>query len=495
MPQESIVNKTWFRWTILISLAYVALNIYAIYSEFFVVMLIPFALAMVLLGFYSLNSFFYLTVFLVPLSIPLNLLTGKLGFNLAIPTEVLLIEMTVIFFLKLLYDGKLDRRVLNHPVSYAIYFYLFWMFITSITSTMPLVSFKFMLAKLWFIVPFYIIGSQIFKDFKNQKRFVFLYASGLIIVIFISTFKLALVGVFDTTYSHLVVRPFFNDHTSYGAVNAFFLLPLIAMVIIYRRQLSPAYLTILIFAVIVFIGLVFSYSRAAWLSIIVSLGVFFLIHFRIRLVFLIVLAGVLAAFFFTYRVEIMYRLEKNDQDSSTNLAEHVESISNISSDASNLERINRWNSAFKMFIDKPVFGYGPGTYQFQYAPFQLARDQTIISTNFGNWGNAHSEYIGPLAESGVLGTMSFLILAITIVITGIRVYYRSRNMEHRVLAMGLLMGLVSYLVHGFLNNFLDTDKISAPFWGFTAMLVVLDIYYRKGSDFVWRDDKQPAKKR
>jgi len=27
-----------------------------------------------------------------------------------------------------------------------------------------------------------------------------------------------------------------------------------------------------------------------------------------------------------------------------------------------------------------------------------------------------------------------------------------------------------------MNNFLDTDKASAPFWGFIAVLVVLDIY-------------------
>ena len=38
-------------------------------------------------------------------------------------------------------------------------------------------------------------------------------------------------------------------------------------------------------------------------------------------------------------------LESNKQDSSSNLTEHVESISNVSSDASNLERINRWKSA------------------------------------------------------------------------------------------------------------------------------------------------------
>jgi hypothetical protein len=35
-------------------------------------------------------------------------------------------------------------------------------------------------------------------------------------------------------------------------------------------------------------------------------------------------------------------------------------------------------------------------------------------------------------------------------------------------------------VHGFLNNFLDTDKLSVPFWGFTAMIVAIDLHSRRG---------------
>jgi hypothetical protein len=38
-----------------------------------------------------------------------------------------------------------------------------------------------------------------------------------------------------------------------------------------------------------------------------------------------------------------------------------------------------------------------------------------------------------------------------------------------------MAGLLTYVIHGFLNNFLDTDKISAPFWTFIAGLVVLDM--------------------
>ncbi len=56
-------------------------------------------------------------------------------------------------------------------------------------------------------------------------------------------------------------------------------------------------------------------------------------------------------------------------------------MTNISSDASNLERINRWDCAISMFKERPFFGYGPGTYMFQYAKYQLKKNRTIISTN------------------------------------------------------------------------------------------------------------------
>ena len=133
----------------------------------------------------------------------------------------------------------------------------------------------------------------------------------------------------------------------------------------------------------------------------------------------------------------------------------------------------------RMFEERPVSGWGPGTYMFQYAPFQLTRHRTIISTNSANRGNAHSEYLGILAESGFIGLISLLVLITVVLYTGIHAYSRASDKETRMLTLCTLLGLVTYLVHGTLNNFLDTDKISSPFWGFTAMIVALDIISRK----------------
>ena len=57
-------------------------------------------------------------------------------------------------------------------------------------------------------------------------------------------------------------------------------------------------------------------------------------------------------------------------------------------------------------------------------------------------------------------------------------FYTVKDTSIKILSITILMGLSTYFVHGFLNNFLDTDKASVPFWGFLAMLVCIDVYFK-----------------
>ncbi len=374
---------------------------------------------------------------------------------------------------------RLDIRILRHPVTLAIYFHLAWMFITSITSTMPVVSFKFLISRLWFLIGFYFIAAQIFRNPNRIRQYLWAYIIPFSLVVVYVLVRHAGYGLNNQMASHFVVRPFYNDHTSYGAVLAMILPVLIALFVNYKKMdVGQRFLFILL---IVFFTLatILSYTRAAWVSLAATLGVWVIIKLRIRFAFIVFTFIALAALFFSFRTEIRMELEQNKQTSSGDFREHVQSIYNVRNDASNLERINRWSSALRMFEEKPVFGWGPGTYMFQYAPFQVSHQKTSISTNAGTMGNAHSEYLGPLSEQGVLGMVGILLIMITSLVTGIRVVFSAVDPRLRILALGITLGLVTYYIHGVLNNFLDTDKASALFWGFTAMLVAMDIYHRK----------------
>jgi O-antigen ligase len=132
-----------------------------------------------------------------------------------------------------------------------------------------------------------------------------------------------------------------------------------------------------------------------------------------------------------------------------------------------------------MFDERPIVGWGPGMYQFVYAPFQRAQDKTIISTNRGDGGNAHSEFLGPLSEQGLVGMLVYIAFVLLVMFMGFRVFRGTSDYEERLVVMGLFLGIVTYFAHGFLNNFLDSDKIAVPFWVAVSYLVYRDTRVRQ----------------
>jgi hypothetical protein len=45
----------------------------------------------------------------------------------------------------------------------------------------------------------------------------------------------------------------------------------------------------------------------------------------------------------------------------------------------------------------------------------------------------------------------------------------------RILVLSGTLALITYFIHGALNNFLDTDKLSLPFWSVFALIVMLNV--------------------
>lgn len=469
---------------------FVVLNSILIYFEIFYLPVLPILLAVVWIAFSRLDRIIYLIIFFVPLSIPLSEFIEGSSFDLYLPTEPLLAGVMILYFLKYLRGQKIDIRILRHPVTLAIYFNIAWVFITSLTSTMPLVSFKFLVARIWFIISFYLLLAQIFQDPKRIRQYLWAYVIPFTLVIIYVLIRHSGYGLNNQVASHFVVKPFYKDHTSYGAVLAMLLPALIGLFLSYKRMDTGQQILFLLLIVLFMAATLFSYTRAAWVSLVGIAGIWVIIKLRIKLHFVIVGAVLLFGLLFSLRTEIMMKLEQNQQTSSGEMTEHVQSITNVRNDASNLERINRWNSALRMWKEKPVFGWGPGTYMFQYAPFQVSHEKTRISTNAGTRGNAHSEYLGPLSESGIIGALSIVIIFLITIYTGLRVYFTSKNREVKIISLAILLGLITYYIHGVLNNFLDTDKASVLVWGYTAILVAFDIYGGEGMD-----EKQTGKER
>ncbi len=461
---------------------FIAANTVMLALEVYYVPLVPALLLFIVLAFVSLDKYLLTIVFFAPVSLPLSALAEGLSINMYLPTEPLLAGLLLLYMVKYLMGDRVDIRILRHPVTLAIYFHLTWLFITSITSTDPLVSFKYLFSRLWFIVGFYLVATQVFRKEKRMHTYLWLFIISFTGIIIYTLINHAQYGLNNQMMAHGVSKPFYNDHTSYGAVLAFLLPVLVALFLfIKREEINTRFLMALLMFLFVFATIV-SYTRATWVSILGSLGIWAIIKLRIRFEIVLVGAVILVAFFFSIRSQLMLKLEQNRVESSGELTEHVQSISNISTDQSNLERINRWSCALRMWKDKPLFGFGPGTYQFEYGRYQRSYEKTRISTDFGTLGNAHSEYLGPLSEAGVFGLLSVLLIIGTTIYTGLRVHFLAKRRSIRIFSLAVLVGLFSYYLHGLLNNFLDTDKLSALFWGYTAMLVAMDVYHRDSAN-------------
>jgi putative inorganic carbon (HCO3(-)) transporter len=457
--------------------AYVAFSALMIYFQFYYAVFIPAVLLFVILALISVDKYLMAIVLFVPLSIPLSQVFDELSIDMYLPTEPMLAGLLLLFFIKYLMGDRIDTRILRHPVTLAVYFYLAWMFITSLTSTDPLVSFKLLASRLWFVVGFYLLAAQIFKKEQEMQRYVWLFILSFTGVVLYTIINHAQHGLDNQVMAHSVCRPFYKDHTSYGATLGLVLPVAVGLFLLIRKENMLSRVLMILLMLLLGLATVVSYTRATWLSIIAAVGVWVLIKTKIRLEIVLVGTGILLALFFSVRPQLIMEMERNRVESSGELGEHVQSMSNISTDQSNLERINRWSCAYRMWKDKPVFGFGPGTYQFEYGSYQRSYEKTRISTDFGTRGNAHSEYLGPLSEGGIFGLLSILLVIGTTVYTGIRVYYTANQRRSRVFSLAILIGLATYYFHGFLNNFLDTDKISVLFWGYTAMLVAMDIYH------------------
>jgi O-antigen ligase len=469
-----VTERIKIAWLYLIAAAFVAINLYlVVQKDMFLGFSLPIVLGILMLYIFSLDKVFLLITLLTPLT--LNIEDMDAGLAVSLPVEPMLFGVLVLFTAKFLYERNYDMRIARHPIALVIYLMFAWMVVTAFTSEIPLVSAKYILSRLWFVVPSFFVAALVFKKVKNIHWFIWLYCFSLLIVIAYTIINHASYG-FNDDSAHWVMTPFYNDHTAYGAALAIYFIFSIAYVF-YPGLSNWTRFWVIMVVMILAVGTVLSLSRAAWISIAAAVAVLIAVLLHIKFRWILAAFITILVVFFSFQHQIIDMLEKNKQDSSNNLVEHVRSISNISSDASNLERINRWQAAIRLFNERPFFGWGPGTYQFVYAPFQRSKEKTIISTNAGDGGNAHSEYIGPLSEMGVIGMLLVLLLVGVMVFRGLKTYKKSRNKESRILTLAATLALISYFVHGLLNNFLDTDKLSVPVWGLMAIIVVMDVYF------------------
>jgi O-antigen ligase len=155
-------------------------------------------------------------------------------------------------------------------------------------------------------------------------------------------------------------------------------------------------------------------------------------------------------------------------------------LDEMKKDVAILERFNRFACALRMAQERPLTGFGPGTFQFQYVPFQKEEEMTRISTKkpvlekspdtYGRGGGVHSEFFQALSEAGWPGFMLWTLLVFAILKAGFKRFFQEKNKENQRIALALTLSLLTFFLHGLVNNMLHDGRIAALFW---AMAVAL----------------------
>jgi putative inorganic carbon (hco3(-)) transporter len=419
-----------------------------------------------------------LLVILIPLSVSSNI--GG-GFAMNFPSEGLTALLMILLVVRAFLHPVIHAAILKHPIVILLLIELFWMLLSSALANQPEVGFKRSLVRFSYIAVFVIILAQWFESPRKRMLLFVLYGLGAIWPIINGMLFHARFG-FTPNTSYWMPKPFFNDHTMYGACLAF-VIPALLIFSFNMRRLGLVRwqkIALVILTLLFLVAEFFSYSRAAWVSL-VAAGLFaILIRFRVKLWMLISILALFATVFLVNQQAIIETIRRNESVSNKgDLGDHILSVANVQSDASNLERINRWNCAMRMAQEQPIFGFGPGSYQFEYGRFQIRADMTKISTFSGNRGHAHSEFFNALSETGFPGAILFLIIMFAVIGFGLNCIYRTKDQTQRLIALAALLGLITFYVHGFFNAFIDSDKMAVLIFGSIAIFVATDVYAKK----------------
>jgi O-antigen ligase len=409
-------------------------------------------------------------VFLTPLSVDLTI--GG-GFKLSAPSEIMMLLVVGIVSLKYLGGLRFEKKILTHPMSILILLLITSLFFSTVTSVDSSISIKRTISQSIFHVVFYFFFLNFLTKEEQLKKVFWLYGIGFIGPIIYTIIDHSQWGFIQpaSVYASL---PFYDEHTIYGACLAF-IVPFFVLDITNKNELKRKIFPKLIFLLLILIALFLSYSRAAWISVFVAF--LFFVFTKLKLKFhhftgiVIVLVGVI---YFNFNT-IYEPLKENSLKYGDNFSTHIVSITNLQNDASNMERINRWVCAVRMFEEKPVLGFGPGTYQFNYGKYQTNEFTTRISTHMGDKGNAHSEYFTYLSETGIIGFLIFLSLLFYSIYLAIKLLYAGLDKSTKLLVYASILGLITFYIHGLFNSFSDSQKMAILFISSLAILVRIDL--------------------
>lgn len=201
------------------------------------------------------------------------------------------------------------------------------------------------------------------------------------------------------------------------------------------------------FAFLLLAGLFASYSRGGWIGAMAGLAVLAIVTGRrtAALFGLFVIVGLLVGLLGAFSL-LPTALTDRLQTITDNL--RIFDAGQVSVTPDNfaiVERMAHWQAGWRMFQAYPLFGVGTGNFNIAYPDFFVA--PWAISQ-----GHAHNYYIHTLAETGIFGLLSYLLLIGAMVREALRARVRLRGTVWGMAAVGVCGIIAAVAGHNIFEN-------------------------------------------
>lgn len=139
------------------------------------------------------------------------------------------------------------------------------------------------------------------------------------------------------------------------------------------------------------------------------------------------------------------------------------SITNVSTDNSNLARISMWKACKNIIIDYPVAGVGLGQFGDVY------QTRYYLDNRFKHFNHCHNNILKIWTETGTIGVIGFIGMSLFILISNFNNWIKERNPYFLIIWSGWL----SFMIFGMFDVIIDHGAITKIWWFILAAMLAL----------------------
>ncbi|MBK9152000.1 MAG: O-antigen ligase family protein [Saprospiraceae bacterium] len=438
----------------------------------FLFLLVPAAFLFVSYIYPDYRRLFYLIFAVLPFSVEFYF--DNVGLGTDLPSEPLMMLLTAIAVPVFIRNRfAFDRHYTKDPVFILLILHFFWIAMTALNSGHPVISWKYTLAKIWYLIPFFYLPLVFLKEDYDIIKVYRIVSTLVFVSICIVLVRHAMEG-FSFVASYEVVRPFYRNHVTYAAISVI-CLPFVWSYYASLKEGLARRFTILVLLIFV-AGIYFSYTRAAILSIFIAMAAYHIIRRKWMKpvlgfgTLIAVIAIILLAWnnrYLDFAPDYERTVTHYEFD---NLLQATYKLEDISS----MERVYRWMAGIEMFKERPLMGFGPATFYSEYKSYVITSFQTWVSNNVDQSG-IHNYFLMILVEQGIPGLIIFLLICYYLLIRTEKLYHTLENQRQKLLVMAAGLSIIIILAMSLINDLIETDKVG-PFFFFNAAILV---YYHK----------------